>query len=587
MPHLTKEHHPIRDVLFLILFCGIFFLLFLGSRPLNLPDEGRYPSVGLAMLLHHNYVVPTLNGVPFLDKPALYYWLEAFSMKLFGVNAWAIRLPPALFGIFGCLMVYLVGFKLWNRRIGLIASFILATSPLYFFSAHYADMDLEVAVLVSAGFFCFLLAQRADEHHHKKARMGWMWMAFIFAGLACLTKGLIGIVFPMLAVGIGIALTHRWAILKKLHLITGIILFLLVTLPWYLMIQHREPTFTYYFFYYQQIERFLSGGNFNNVMPFWFYLAVLLGTLIPWSITALPGLAGIKKLWRKRQQNYLQFFVVTWVVVIVVFFSITASKIVGYILPVVPAMALLMALYIDQQLQHPSKAGRIALHVFAYLAILIGVGLLAAPYFDHQIPKNLVHYTFGTAALVFIVGAIVILWELRRQGMLRIFWTLVAMMVLFNLAALCAIPQIDHKTSLPLTNAIKPLLTPQTIVVNYYDYYQDVPVYLQRNVDVVYDWDDANAFRTDNWTRDFRYGVQHNPYTRQWMITEPQFFTLWNNHQQPVIVFASIGDYHFLKQQLSSPITLIAQYNGVVAFINQAITKPVQSKKPTFDENSL
>ncbi len=587
MPHLTKQHHTVRDILFILIFCGFFFLLFLGSRPLSLPDEGRYPSIAWEMLVDHQYVIPKLNGVPFLDKPILYYWFEAASMKLFGVNAWAIRLPPALFGIFGCLMVYFVGLKLWNRRVGFIAALILATSPLYFFSAHYADMDLEVAVLVSAGFFCFLLAQHADEYHHWTVRYLWMWLAFIFAGLACLTKGLIGIAFPMMVVALGIALTHRWSIIKKLHLFTGVALFLAVTLPWYLMIQHRQPNFFEYFFYYQQVSRYLADGNFNNVMPFWFYLAVLLGSLLPWSIATLPGIARAKKLWQQRREHYALFFMVTWVVVIIVFFSIPRSKIVGYILPVVPALSLMMALFVEREITQPTKAGIIALNVFSYVAIALGVALLAIPYFDPKIPAHLVHYTFGTAAIVFIAGGVVILWELRRQGMLRIFWTLIVMMTLFNLAALLAIPQVDQKTSLPLTNAVKPFMAPDTILVSYYDYYQDIPIYLQHKMMVVYDWNNTDTSHVDNWARDFYYGIQENPDTRQWMITEPEFFTLWNQHKQPVIVFASAGDYHFLNQQLSKPNSFIAYYRSVVAFTNQSIPEQPKPQEQQIPIDSL
>ena len=125
------------------LLLGIFYALWIGSHAFFTPDEGRYPEVASEMVVSGDYITPRLNGVAFLDKPALYYWLQASAIKLFGVNEWALRLWPAFLGVLGCLMLYAAGSLLFNRRSGLLAAGILATSPLYYGGAHYANLDLK------------------------------------------------------------------------------------------------------------------------------------------------------------------------------------------------------------------------------------------------------------------------------------------------------------------------------------------------------------------------------------------------------------------------------------------------------------
>lgn len=140
---------------------GSLFLLFyffgLGSYPLFTPDEGRYSEIAREMIKTHDFITPRLNGVVFLDKPILYYWLQVLSIKLFGLNEWALRFWPALLGIWGCVLNYFCGRTLFNRRVGLLASFILGSTILYFGAAHYANLDLEVAVFISSSLLFFLL----------------------------------------------------------------------------------------------------------------------------------------------------------------------------------------------------------------------------------------------------------------------------------------------------------------------------------------------------------------------------------------------------------------------------------------------
>ena len=209
------------------------------------------------MLLHlvasessGNWTTPTINGVPFLDKPIMYYWIEATSMKFFGVNTWAIRLPMAIFGIVGIVIMYLFGRKFYNRRTGLLAAGVLATSPLYFLSAHYANMDLEVANFLWISAFLFILGL---QYPWKSKHRRWiLYAAYVVAAFASLTKGLMGFAFPAMVVGLWIILLWRWRTILELHLPEGIVIFLALTVPWIYATQLQNPDFLYFYFYYQQ-----------------------------------------------------------------------------------------------------------------------------------------------------------------------------------------------------------------------------------------------------------------------------------------------------------------------------------------------
>ena len=137
-----KKNTAVFDLLWLSLGLGFIFLFFGSDHALFNPDESRYSEIAREMLASGDFITPRLNDLVFFDKPILYYWLQAFSMKWFGINEWALRFFPAVFGVIGCLCLYLTGYAMFSRKTGVYSALILASSPLYFFASHYANMDL-------------------------------------------------------------------------------------------------------------------------------------------------------------------------------------------------------------------------------------------------------------------------------------------------------------------------------------------------------------------------------------------------------------------------------------------------------------
>ena len=400
---MFKQQISRRELIGITVLFLLYFIILLGNRVLNVPDEGRYPDVARAMLLTGDFITPKLNGVAFFHKPILYYWLQSASYALFGISEWSTRLMPALIAVLGCVMIYVAGTLLYSRRAGILAAVILATNPLYYLGSHYADMNLEVAVFISATLFSFIVAL---QYPLGVQRRRWMWLAYAFAALGVLTKGLIGIVLPMMVMGVWIAVTWQWRLLREIYLGSGLLIFLAIALPWYVAVQIKNPGFFNFFIIYQHFTRF-TGSGFNNPLPGWFYLPVLFLGVFPWSVPFLFAItSGLKRIWQKSVGSSIDLFLLLWVVLIIVFFSRPESKIVGYIVPVIPAMALLAGGYLARVSERVQRSS--ALLSVALAALLMGTLMLL---FVDKLPQEQIAMGIKpycqAMAVVLLIGGIV------------------------------------------------------------------------------------------------------------------------------------------------------------------------------------
>lgn len=349
---------------------ALWLLATAGLRPLLLPDEGRYAEVAREMLAGDGWV-PRLNGLPFFHKPPLTYWVDLAGMKLFGVTPFAARLGPAL-------GAWLMGAALWlwlRRRQGPreagIALVVLATCPFVYLGGQYVNHDMLVAGTITVAVFCLL---RALEDR----ALGWLVAGWAACGLAVLSKGLIGVVLPAAIVGPWLLAQRRWRDVVWLLHPLGLLAFAAVALPWMLLMQHRYPGFFDYFIVEQHFRRYATVG-FNNQQPPWFFVAALPLLTLPWSAWA-P--AAMRRLWPRPGRVDgstlpMPGLMAWWVVSVLGFFSLPASKLVGYVLPALAPWCLLLAV--------PLAASRWWRPVAA-LSALLGVGVVLA--LTWQSPKS-------------------------------------------------------------------------------------------------------------------------------------------------------------------------------------------------------
>lgn len=307
-------------------------------RPLTLPDEGRYVGVAWEMLRSGDWLTPTLDGLPFFHKPPLFYWITAAAMALCGPHEWAGRLAPLLGGAAGVLAVGLFVRRWLGETTARASLLVLATQPLFYIGAQFANLDMLVAgcITVTIVLLAHVVLCADAGGGAPRALLG----AHAAAALGVLAKGLIGLVLPALVMLAWLVATRRLRRAGALLSWRGGLLFLALVLPWFAAMQWRHPGFLHYFVVVQHVQRFAAGG-FNNVQPFWFLPAVVLLLGLPWT----PWLAA----WRRRPPaadtaaSRVRWLMALWAAVVIVFFSLPQSKLVGYVLPAVPPLAVLVA----------------------------------------------------------------------------------------------------------------------------------------------------------------------------------------------------------------------------------------------------
>jgi 4-amino-4-deoxy-L-arabinose transferase-like glycosyltransferase len=308
-------------------------------RPLAMPDEGRYLSVAWEMLSSGNWLVPTLDGMPFFHKPPLFYWLADIAMQLGGATAFAGRMPSILAA--GTLAWAMHSFdRHWcGARHARMLLIVLATTPYVYFAAQYANMDMLVAACISITLLC--AAHAAIRLMEGREPGIALYAAYAVAALGVLAKGLIGCVLPAAIVIVWLLSARRASLLRHLVSPIGIAIFVAIALPWPLAMQARFPDFFHYFIIEQHFNRF-AGTGFNNAQAWWFYVPVLLVMTMPWSL----GIVNVWKQFAMREQGTrgaLRLLMLCWAVVVVLFFSLPQSKLLGYALPAVPPIVWLLA----------------------------------------------------------------------------------------------------------------------------------------------------------------------------------------------------------------------------------------------------
>jgi 4-amino-4-deoxy-L-arabinose transferase-like glycosyltransferase len=355
----------------------VWFAATAWLRPLTLPDEGRYVGVAWEMLRSGHWAVPTLDGMPFFHKPPLFYWISAGAMQLFGVHPWAARMPSLLGATLAAFSLYLLARRWGGERTARGAALVLATQPFFYVGGQFANLDMLVAGCITAtvamGAHAALLA--AHGQPHRRAIVA----AYALAAVGMLAKGLIGGVLPAGVLLAWLLAARRPRLIWSLVSLPGLAVFAVVMLPWFVAMQQRYPGFFDYFVIYHHFQRYSQGG-FNNPHPFWFYVPVIVVLALPWTL-ALPAAV------RRREPPAqgvpsLPQLMWCWFAVVLLFFSIPKSKLVGYVLPALPPLAWLLASALSSSAPVPSRLSRRA-GTLAAIAALVCVGFVVGAAFAH------------------------------------------------------------------------------------------------------------------------------------------------------------------------------------------------------------
>jgi len=442
---LNEASRTRADWLLLAGFCAFLFFFGLNYFGLIGADEPRYAQVAREMLARHDWITPTLDGKPWLEKPVLYYWQAMLVYRVFGVSDWAARLPSALDATL--MIVTLYWFLLRFRRGAHLDGALAAAScaaVIGYARAASPDMPLTAALTLS------LLAWYA---WHETGAKVYLAVSYLFVALGTLAKGPVAPLLVVAIVVIFASAQRQYELIRRSLWLPGLLIFCLTALPWYVLVQLRNPEFFRVFILQHNLARF--GTNlYHHPQPVWFYLPVILLALVPWTVFVMVAAYDTARAWwsgrssSPQSQDDLSVFLLIWLLLPVLFFSLSQSKLPGYIVPSVPAGALLFAGYLHRRMSGQQSVSRLSLlfHSVVAAAPLVPAFMIQYILVQHRFP-------WGRGAAVAIAIALAVatgiaLTLLRTSGLLLLrFVTLVP--VVLTVAAILRIggPTLDATLS--------------------------------------------------------------------------------------------------------------------------------------------
>jgi 4-amino-4-deoxy-L-arabinose transferase-like glycosyltransferase len=350
----------------LLLALAVLWFGNIQYRVLTDPDEGRYAEIPREMLASGDWLAPHLNGIQYLEKPPLQYWGTASLFAALGNDIWVSRLWTAGLGF--CLLgiIWRAGRRWYDEAAGRYAALILGSSLLFYSLAHVNTLDMGLTFFMTTALVAFIDAQRAPQ------RRRLLWVTWCMLGLAVLQKGLVGLVLPGFALALYVLIQRDWALLRRLGLISGILIVLAINLPWWWLMQKRNAGFFDWFFVHEHYTRFTTNEH-GRSQPWWYFSALLLLGLLPW---LEPVARGVVTGWRRQTAGLsAERFLILWAAAIFIFYSPSGSKLAPYILPMLPPLALLAG----RELARASAPDR-ALRSSLILASLMAMGLVLMPW---------------------------------------------------------------------------------------------------------------------------------------------------------------------------------------------------------------
>jgi 4-amino-4-deoxy-L-arabinose transferase-like glycosyltransferase len=489
--------------------CTVLWFALLAGRPLYDPDEGRYAEIPREMLSGGDWVIPHLNALVYLEKPPLQYWFTALAFRSFGQNEFTARLCTGLAGYLALVTVFFLGLKLWGFDAGIRALLYTSASTLFVLLGHQLTLDMLLSFCLLAGLGFFLMAQvRREASRQWRAWMLGCWAAM---ALAVLAKGLIGVLIPAVTLCSYVMWQRDWLLLLRLNLRWGLPLFAAIAAPWFVLAARANSQFLTFFFVREHFQRFLTPIE-HRTEPWWFFVPVIVVGIMPWLPQAARALVSTFTYRVPRGQFDAARLLWIWCVFVLIFFSVSDSKLIPYVLPAVPALALLCARHKTGDSPGSLLAGAL-LSLASSLGVLAYVSGLWTSAEARTLMLLIRPVLFGTCALL-ILGALVCA-VCVLQGRLRA--ALAALSVAWFLASGTIIVAANAAQTLYSAKDIALVLLRQAAAADpifaVQSYQQSLLFYLQRPV-VLVDYRD-----------EFDLGLTQDP--KRGIATLQQFARAW------------------------------------------------------------
>lgn len=469
-------------------FIAAAFLLLwkLDYAPYWNPDEGRYASAAMEMVRplageKSSWLIPHLNTLPRLNKPPLVYWITAASYTVFGMHAWSGRLTSALASIGVLLLLWWMAIAIWGRQEGrkkaALAMVVWATSVIPFALSRLlnTDMLLTFATTLILAAIWRTAEEKPGARHFAAAAIG--------LALALLSKGPVGIALPLLVVLVWLGFTrrkyfYRYFAEHKLAIVLTFAAGIALAAPWYLAVNQARPGFLSHFIFAENLGRFSGGKAYHKPTSVFYYLPIIFAGLLPWTFFLLPAAMNF---WKKRTQSTPQararLFLWIWALLIVLFFSVSSTKLITYILPAFPAFALLLADALAEY-RLPFRAWHFALRAGIGLMALLGIILIALPYLKFSgklAPAPVLQAEFTIAGGVLVLGALAMT-ALRRKPVLQVIAQSVTAVLFALILPYCFGAAAPYEDISRLTQQLLPRFSSNVKIVQY-DTFQPTQIF--------------------------------------------------------------------------------------------------------------
>src|SRR3989338_735808 len=525
-----------KQVWWLLIAIALIWFANLEYRTLIKPDEGRYAEIPREMVVSGDWVTPRLNELKYFEKPPLQYWATATAYTLFGEHQWTSRLWTGLTGFAGILLVWFAGLRLFGREAAGHAALLLSSSLLYVLMGHINTLDMGVTFFLTSGIVGLLLAQAQTD---KTKQRNWMLVAWAGLALAVLSKGLMGLVLPGAALFIYCIVQRDFGVLKRMHWLPGLAVFFAITAPWFVLVMQANPEFFERFFIYEHYTRFTT-KDLGRYQPWYYFIPILLAGALPWTVLMFDSMW--RTLHNSSQPDRMfnsERFLLIWAVFIYVFFSVSGSKLPSYLLPMFPALALLMGKRIAAMRERVlfwqvTPAIPVAL-------LLLGLALNVGKFADTPNQAELYpHYGpwLVVAALVSLAGlsaGMLLLWREKKP---------VAVVVLALSALLAAQIGLSgyetvarERSAKHIAEAIRAEVKADVPFYSVLTYEQTLPFYLKRTFTLV------------QYQDEMAYGIQQEP--QRWIPTVEEFAKVWAA-QPEALAIMPVYAYAQLQQLAAS-----------------------------------
>jgi 4-amino-4-deoxy-L-arabinose transferase len=534
-------------------FFLLFYILPLGFRPIFIPDESRYAEIPREMIASGDWIVPHLDGIRYFEKPVLGYWLNAISIKVFGENAFAVRFPSAMATGISALILFLLVRRFLNKNfLGAITAVIFLTSFEVYGVGTFNVLDSILAMFLTAAMASFFFAYAAGISVKKK--QGLLFLFGIFCGLAFLTKGFLAFAVPVLVIIPFMIWERRF---KELLIMPWIPIAaaVLVALPWGVLIHLREPDFWHYFIWNEHIRRFLA-ENAQHSQSFMYFFFVLPAAALPWAFLFPAVILGLR---RTRLKNPMTRYAVCWFVFPFLFFSMCKGKLLTYILPCFPPLAILISIGLHQYFEaggkHAFNAGGKSL---ALLIIGIAVALIGVESFGFKGFRPYIQSWKWALSLTGLITFAYLLFVACRNTEYKkkiVFYAVSPIFIIFSTPFIIPGVTLQSKSPGKILLQCSNLVHPDTILVSDEDQVRAVCWFYKR--------DDVYLLGGGG---ELKYGLTYKD-SKKRLLTFEGFDKLVKNHPGRIVAVFNFQRYQVWKGKLPKPLFLktnAANTSGII-----------------------